>query len=127
MIRHFKWGVVLLVLFSAVAFAKGVKQNVVFPKGETGTVLSGTVLRGDRDTYILYAKKGQSMTVEIASTEDNAVFTIYTPSGGTLPNAGESDDATNWDSTLPSNGKYKIEVGGTKGNAEYSLTIQINN
>ncbi|MEY3219369.1 MAG: hypothetical protein RIT27_726 [Pseudomonadota bacterium] len=123
--RRFKWAMLLSLLLSHVVIAEGFKHNVVFPKGETSTILRGSVIRGDLDTYILYAKANQTMTVELASLQDNAAFTIYAPNGSTLPNAGEGDDATQWNGELPLKGKYKIVVGGTRGNAEYALTIQI--
>jgi hypothetical protein len=123
--NQIKWLLMLSILFSSFAFAKGVKQNVVFPKGENGTTIDRTVLRGDQDIYTLRANAGQTMRVEITSTENNAVFVIYQPNAQTLPNAGEGQDATFWEGKLPAKGAYKIEVGGTRGNADYSLTIVI--
>jgi hypothetical protein len=123
--RHYKWLLILSILFSSFAIAKGVKQNIVFPKGQNGTTIDGTVVRGDRDTYSLRANAGQTMRVEITSTDNNAVFVIYQPNGKTLPNAGDGQDATLWEGKLPAKGAYNIEVGGTRGNADYSLTIAI--
>jgi hypothetical protein len=66
------------------------------------------------------------MTVRITSTEDNAVFQIYLAGEkNTLRGAGEEDDATNWSGELPADSEYVIVVGGTRGNATYSLTISI--
>lgn len=120
--RQYKWWLILAVLFSSFAIAKGVKQNVVFPKGQNGTTIDGSVVRGDQDIYILRANAGQTMTVSVTG---DAAFVIYQPNGKTLPNAGEGQDATQWEGTLPAKGAYKIEVGGIRGNAEYSLTIGI--
>ena len=120
--RQYKWLLILSILFSSFAIAKGVKQNVVFPKGQNGTTIDGSVIRGDQDIYILRANAGQTMRVSIT---DGAAFVIYQPNGKTLPNAGEGQDATLWEGKLPAKGAYKIEVGGIRGNAEYSLTIGI--
>jgi len=124
-VRHYKWLLILSILFSSFAMAKGVKQNVVFSKGQNETTIDGTVIRGDQNIYILRANAGQTMRVEITSSENNAAFVIYQPNGKTLPNADEGQDATLWEGKLPAKGTYKIEVGGTRGNAEYSLTIGI--
>jgi hypothetical protein len=123
--RQYKWLLILSILFSSFAMAKGVKQNVVFPKGQHGTTIGGSVIRGDQDTYILRAKAGQTMTVNITAPENNAAFVIYQPNRKTLPKAGEGDDANTWVGTLPTKGEYRIVVGGTRGNADYSLTIDI--
>lgn len=123
--RRCQWWLMLVVLVSSFAMAKGIKQNVVFPKGQTGTTLYGSVLRGDQDTYVLYAKAGQTMSVSVTAPENNAAFVIYQPNRKTLSNAGEGDDATQWTGQLPAKGEYRIVVGGTRGNAEYSLTVEI--
>jgi len=82
-------------------------------------------MRGTRDKYLLSAKAGQTMTVGITSVEHNAVFSIAKPGGGFLPGATDEGDATKWRGKLPDTGDYVIEVGGTRGNADYSLTIAI--
>lgn len=120
--RQYQWLLILSILLSSFAIAKGVKQNVVFPKGQQGTTIDGSVVRGDQDVYVLRANAGQTMRVSVTG---NAAFVIYQPNGKTLPNAGEGQDAILWEGILPVKGAYKIEVGGTRGNAEYSLTIGI--
>jgi hypothetical protein len=63
------------------------------------------------------------MSVRITSVENNAVFVIYTPDGGTL--LGEGEESTDWRGTLPQDGDYVIEVGGTRGNATYTLKVTV--
>ncbi|MEZ5426778.1 MAG: hypothetical protein R2747_10960 [Pyrinomonadaceae bacterium] len=111
--------------FSNIARADGVTKRIRFAKGKYSATVSNSVIRGDRDTYIVGAKKGQKMTVKITALEDNAAFTILTPKEDYLENAGEYDDQTNWSGTLPDSGDYRIEVGGTRGNATYKLTVTI--
>jgi hypothetical protein len=111
--------------FSSV-FAQGVKQKVRFARGTSSATIRGAVVRGDRDRYYLAAKKGQTMTVKITSTEKNAVFQIYFHGEQeSLPGAGEEDDATEWSGELPVDNDYVIVVGGTRGNATYTLKISI--
>jgi hypothetical protein len=76
-----------------------------------------------RDRYILHARAGQTLIVHITSVENNAVFDIYRPGGKrTLENAQESTD---WTGPLPRTGDYIIEVGGTRGNATYTLEVTV--
>ena len=105
---------------------EGVKKKVRFARGATSTTIRGGVIRGDRDRYYVGAKKGQTMTVKITSPEKNAVFQIYfSGQQESLPNAGDTDDATRWSGELPTDNEYVIIVGGTRGNASYTLTISI--
>ena len=121
--------ILLLVCGSFLAnnsYADGITKNVKFKKGMYSATYSNSVVRGDRDTYILKASREQVMEVKITSLENNAVFQILnTKTGKYLPGAGEEDDAMSWKGTLPSSGKYKIIVGGTRGNTSYDLTIAI--
>jgi hypothetical protein len=103
----------------------GVSSRVKFAPGKSSTTINCAVIRGDRDIYILGAKAGQKMTVNITSLEKNAVFQIENPDGEYLEKAGEGDDQTIWSGTLPDPGDYKIIVGGTRGNATYKLSITI--
>lgn len=100
-------------------------KRISFKSGESAATVSDSVVRGERSIYIVGAKSGQTMSVEITSLEDNAVFQIKTPGGKFLADAGDGDDATNWDGQLPANGDYKIIVGGTRGNASFKLTVSI--
>ena len=87
--------------------------------------MSNSLVRGDRDTYIVGARAGQRMTVRITALEKNAVFQIEGPDGSFLKGAGEMDDATSVTVRLPGSGDYRIVVGGTRGNATYRLTVAI--
>jgi TolB protein len=106
--------------------ARQVGKRVTFSPGSNSATLKGSVIRGERDEYLLDARAGQQMSVRISSLEDNAVFQIYEPSSNqALPGAGERDDAREWSGELPTNGDYTIVVGGTKGNASYTLRVTI--
>lgn len=106
--------------------AQGVTKKVRFARGTSSTTIRGAVIRGDRDRYLVGARAGQTMTVKVTSLEKNAVFQIYfSGEQESLPGAGETDDATRWSGRLPANNEYVIVVGGTRGNASYTLTISI--
>jgi hypothetical protein len=116
---------VALSLTTAADAQGGRTRRVKFAPGRTTAVLKGSVIRGERDTYVLGASAGQTMTVHITSTEKNAVFQIYAPNGSALQGAEEEADATDWQGELPRKGDYKIVVGGTRGNATYTLEVTI--
>lgn len=119
--------IVFICAFSlASVFAQGVKQKLRFARGASSATVHGAVVRGDRDRYYVGAKKGQTMSVKITSEEDNAVFQVYLPGEEeALPGAGDGDDAKDWSGELPSDAEYVIVVGGTRGNASYTLKVSI--
>ena len=118
--------VFICALASSSIFADGVKKKVRFAKGKSSATIREAVVRGDRDRYYVGAKAGQTMTVKITSLENNAVFQIYlSGEQESLEGAGEEDDAMDWSGELPADNEYVIVVGGTRGNATYTLTISI--
>ena len=127
---HRKLGIWFLIgLFAVGSFGfpsvDGVTKRIKFAKGKSSATVSGAVIRGDLDTYIVGARSGQRMMVRIAALEDNAAFSVKGPDGEFLDRAGEMDDATNVVLSLPQNGDYRIVVGGTRGNSSYKLTVAI--
>jgi hypothetical protein len=94
--------------------------RVKFAAGASSTTIKNSVVRSDRNTYLLGAKSGQQMNLKITSLENNAVFDVVSPDGKTV-----KQEATTWSGKLPANGDYQIIVGGTRGNATYELTVEI--
>ncbi|HLN10580.1 MAG TPA: hypothetical protein VK281_16695 [Xanthobacteraceae bacterium] len=107
------------------AAAEGVTRRVRFAPGSQTATISGGLVRGDRDAYLLRANAGQWMRVSISSGEHNAVFQIAGPDGRELAGAGAADDAERWSGALARSGEYRISIGGTRGNATYTLTVGI--
>ena len=118
---------VVVLIFGAVSltFAEGVRKRVKFQRGRTSTVINNAVLRDEIDQYILNARAGQRMKVDISSVEDNASFEILRPDKTQLPGVGFDDDARHWTGELPESGDYVIEVAPTRGNATYRLKVEI--
>ncbi|MDX6695881.1 MAG: hypothetical protein QOF02_3484 [Blastocatellia bacterium] len=111
----------LLLLTTAVVPAQSDRtRRVRFARGRTTAVIKDAVVRGTSDRYILGARKGQTLTVHITSLEDNAVFDIIAPGGKTI-----GEESNDWTSELPRSGDYIISVGGTRGNATYTLEVTI--
>ena len=116
----------LLLVLPGGGLCEGVKKKVRFAKGKNSATITGGIIRGDRDKYLLGAREGQKMTVRISSAEDNAVFQVYLPGEQeALEGAGETDDAKHWEGKLPVTAEYVIVVGATRGNASYKLEVKI--
>jgi hypothetical protein len=95
---------------------------ITIPPGSNSTVVKNSVIRGERDVYQIKVKQGQQLLINITSTEKNAVFDVIDPNGITLQN-----EATAWQARLTVTGKYKIIVGGTRGNATYRMQVRLKN
>jgi|GEM_PF-1061632 len=96
------------------------EKTVQFEPEAFGTTLINGVVRGDRDVYILNAKAGQQLTLTMASIEDNAAFDVLSPGKAWIV-----DEATDAAISLPETGNYKVVVGGTRGNASYTLNVMV--
>jgi hypothetical protein len=102
------------------------EKRIKFKRGESSATIKGAAPRGEVVNYVLKAAKDQSMKISIASVENNAVFQVKDLSTGYyLSNAGELDDAMEWEGVLPTDGEYRIIVGTTRGGAEYTLKVTI--
>jgi len=95
-------------------------RRIEFARGTNSATVEDAVVRGTRDTYLVNARAGQTMTVSITSTEENAVFDIIAPNRRTL-----KQEATSFTGKLPARGDYRIVVGGRRGNATYNLQVTI--
>ena len=116
----------LLLALTLGSTAQDTPRRIRFARGSSSAAVEGAVVRGERAVYLVGARAGQQMRVRVTSPEENAVFQLHAPGrGGMLRGAGETDDATAWSGALPSTGDYRIVVGGTRGNAEYRLTVSI--
>ena len=100
-------------------------SELKFSRTTTG-FQSGSVIRGEQARHKVSAKAGQTLEVNVTSDEDNAVFQIYLPGEkGTLPGAGETDDAKKFSGKVPTDGDYIIVVGPTRGNTTYKLSWSV--
>ncbi len=98
----------------------GLTTVVKFRKGGTSAAYKNAVIRGERNKYILGASAGQMMSVSISSLENNAVFDIQSPRGKIIVR-----EVRDWSGQLSEKGKYRIIVGGTRGNATYTVRFAV--
>jgi hypothetical protein len=137
-----------LPLLAPVAFAQPVNTlppmtTVTFPAGSTTSTLAGQLAPGGRNVYYVLAKAGQTLMVSIMPAASGATFQVFRAdaalargsdgmpvvTGGTLPDAGPSDNAKAWIGAIPRDGNYLILVtmGGAVGApaAPYNLTVSL--
>jgi hypothetical protein len=108
--------------------AEEFKKPLHFAQGKNSAIVSGDVVRGDRDVYLIRVHSGQLMSIGLSSLEDNAAFDLLEPRA--RGSRKEKDitggsDITKWKGTLSKTGEYKIIVGGTRGNTSYKLQVTV--
>lgn len=97
-------------------------RRIQFARGSNSTTIRDSVIRGERNVYILGARAGQTMGVQIVSTEaqGGALFDVVSPDGVVMETG-----ATTFQQELPAAGNYRIVVGGSRGNASFTLNVTI--
>lgn len=98
---------------------------VKFRKGNSSRRYSNAVIRGERHSYVLEANKGQKMSVNVSSIEDNAGFYIKSPRGKFVGSGTDQDSIKSYNGILPASGKYRIFVVPTRGNATYKINFTV--
>jgi len=120
----------MLCLLIATASIADDKPQIAFAPGASSATLKGDIQGMDRDIYPVTAKAGQTMRVKVSNKLKLVLFHIQLPGKEVayLPKAGEEDDATEWEGTLPVSGTYKIIVGAMRGkDTRYALDVRITN
>ena len=95
-------------------------SSIRFSPGASSGTVENAVVRGSRNIHVLKAKQGQVMNLKMTSVESNALFDVIAPNGQVLKSG-----ATQTSLKLPATGTYEIIIGGTRGNANYKLTVNI--
>lgn len=126
--------ILLALLVGATLSASAQKKNVQriqFPTGRTTTVLKG-VLRGDNDfTYIVRAKKGQTLLAHLSvAGNGQAGILVKGPDNRNQTNPDGSDAGDDFSIILQRTGDYRIvvfppEMTEKKDIARYTLEVTI--
>jgi hypothetical protein len=106
-----------LMLLSLVASAVAVGATKVstvpvqFTPGANSAKLHGSFSGYDSVNYVLSAKAGQQMTIKIEGSS-NANFNVFAPGDqpGKSTALGSGYPGSDWSGTLPSSGKYTVQV-----------------
>ncbi|MBE9185115.1 hypothetical protein IQ270_10400 [Microcoleus sp. LEGE 07076] len=88
------------------------QQEIKFKRGACSAELKGEVARGEVMIYLIGAKQGQTMNIEIQSVEVNAVFKVVDPNTNAVAEAEKS-----WSGKLTQTRQYQIVVGTERGGA----------
>ena len=98
--------------------------RIQFAPGAVSGAVTGTVTFPSRPQYVLYAFKGQRMTVQIVSPGNAANFSISGDYDGQPLKRLENEDRT-WTGILPATQDYLLTVAVPGGSANYTLTVTI--
>lgn len=108
------------------ALGQGIEEELRFKPGASSTQIKRGIARGETARFLLGARGGQSMTVVVQSVEKNAVFEVW-GDGGKVGESQEINGKQKWSGVLPGSapGTFVIEVGTTRGGAEFNLYVEI--
>ena len=146
--RRVLFALTALSLASAPAFTQTVNTlpgmtTVTFAPGSNTTTLAGQMAPGGRSVYYVQAKAGQTLMVSVMPVATGISFQVFKAdaslakgadglpvvSGGTLPDAGPTDNATAWIGAIPLDGNYLILVAmrpaATATPSPYNLTVSL--
>ena len=101
--------------------SKPAYRRVQFKRGSSSTTLQGKVSIALPDTYLIGARAGQVMTVQLTAPRRAVTFLISSPTTRNLI----ADNSRNWTGTLPETGDYTIIISADERGGTYSMTITI--
>lgn len=96
-------------------------RRVQFKRGTSSTTVSGRASIALPDTYLIGARTGQVMTVQVTAARKAVRFLVMSPTTRGLV----ADNARSWTGSLPESGDYHIIVDSDERPSAYSLTISI--
>jgi len=102
------YGCLLMVIIPLAAQnKKGNFHRVKFERGSASAILKGVIRNWSEEVYVLEARQGQRMIVNLRPIPRDADMTlnIETPNGKSL-----NDSDSGWTGKLPQNGDYKIYI-----------------
>ena len=96
-------------------------RRIQFSRGASSTTVQGKVSIALPDTYLLGARAGQVMTVQLTAPSRKVRFMIMNSKTTDVL----ADNTTNWTGTLPATGDYHILVDADADGRTYSMTVTI--
>ena len=96
-------------------------RRLQFKRGMSSTTVQGKVSIALPDTFVLGARAGQVMTVQVTSPYKSVRFFVMSPTTRSLV----ADNARTWTGPLPENGDYTILVDADERGRTYSMTVSI--
>ena len=97
-------------------------QRIQFNAGESSTILSGGIVRGESGpVYLFQANAQQLLNARITTLEENGSIDIVSPNG-TFVAVNQKDIEI----SLPETGDYLMQVNPIRGNVSFEVTFEIN-
>lgn len=129
--RYSRIAALFLLIGGAPALADDIRREAVhFSPGTSGSTISSKVKGYDSVQYSLGVKAGQKMSVQLDSSNASLYFNITAP-GASAALYNSSIDGNGTTVTIPSSGKYVIDVYLMRNaarraeTAEYTLTLYV--
>lgn len=101
--------VTLAAPFAMPALAQIITSNVAFPRGSTGTTVSGVISGDQTRDYVVRAGAGQLMSVQLTGSPV-VYFNVLAPGSNDEAIFIGSSEGNAFSQTLGSSGPYKIRV-----------------
>lgn len=98
--------------------------RVKFAKGATSRTYKDSVSHSV-NTYLVRARKGQTMSIIVSSPDNRAVFSISQQLETDTDPIEIVSDRKRWTSRLDTTGDYDISVGAERSVSTYTLTIKV--
>ncbi|MCB0184320.1 MAG: LysM peptidoglycan-binding domain-containing protein, partial [Caldilineaceae bacterium] len=100
-------------------------QRITFAPGGAAATVAGTVTYPTRNQYLLRARGGQVMRVELVSDYGIANFAVQGVSDG-QPLKRLENENTVWSGTLPATQDYLLQIATLEGSStNYSLYVEV--
>lgn len=101
---------------------KPASRRLQFQRGASSITVRSRVSLALPDTFIIGARAGQVMTIQLNDPRKFATFAVMTAK--TTKSLTDTNN-TSWTGTLPETGDYIIYVEGNEKSSTYSLTVTI--
>jgi hypothetical protein len=99
-------------------------KRVEFKVGTDSATLEGVLNGGETLTYVLAAKKGQTMQVDVWSPNGDVFLAVSGASSGQVL-AQAADRKDSWGGTLPQDEDFYVSLTAGNGQTSYKLTVKI--
>lgn len=111
----------LTVSVTGVTGPTSTSERIAFETGATSAAVSGQLVEGETDIYVLEAFAGQTITLNVSG----AFLTVVSPSG--IPLARAQNNVQSVSQVLPETGDYVVQLStpAGSGTSNYTLTAAI--
>ena len=97
--------------------------RVQFPEGRNGILMANNVGPGRIRRYVVNARQGQILSVQLSDLSGPATLKVYLPSGQLIEDASR---VLFWEGYLPVGGDFQVEVSSPTS-SEFTLDVRVKN